>query len=220
MLKRLTGSKSVVHPAGKCSRCVSLFLKLALFGFLSSLLSAAPLTILLDPGHGGKDPGAISHGVYESYVNLSIAKEVGRKLQSYGYRVAYTRQSNIYLSPRQRAAMAKRYERALVISIHCNGSRYSSSRGVETFSCTGYGTSSHTLATKLQRRLVKLGLFKNRGVKRGRFAVLYDHQHPAALIECGFLSNSYDRAKLKSKTHQKRIAEAITQGIRDAALKR
>ncbi len=197
-----------------------LWCALALMTLLTAGLSAAPLTILLDAGHGGKDPGAVHHGVYESRVNLAIVKEVGRRLQSYGYRVAYTRQSNIYLSPSQRASMAKLYQRALVVSVHCNGSRYSSSRGVETFTCNGYGSTSHTLATKIQKRLVKLGLFKNRGVKRGNFAVLRQHQHPSALVECGFLSNSYDRAKLKSSTYQKRIAEAITQGIRDTALKK
>lgn len=219
MFKQVKES-GIFYKARVLKRYMGFVFGLMVLGFTSAALQAAPLTILIDPGHGGRDPGAVSHGVYESRVNLSIAKEVGRKLNAYGYRVAYTRESNIYLSPGQRAAIAKRYERALVISIHCNGSRFSSSRGVETYSCANYGSSSHTLATKIQRRLVKLGLFKNRGVKRGNFAVLREHQHPSALVECGFISNTYDRAKLKSATYQKRIAEAITQGIRDAVLKK
>ena len=91
-------------------------------------------TIVIDPGHGGKDPGAISpRGLKEKYITLKVAKLLKKELQAQGFRVYLTRNKDIYLTLRQRVQLAKIYNADLFISVHVNANRSRKIRGVEVY---------------------------------------------------------------------------------------
>lgn len=110
-----------------------------LLGSSSVLALSHSVTIILDPGHGGRDPGAVRAGVTEKALNLDIARRVETLLKQKGYRVVMTRRSDQTVSLGSRVALANRYQRAVVVSIHCNASKYRSAHGVETFYCSSSG---------------------------------------------------------------------------------
>jgi N-acetylmuramoyl-L-alanine amidase len=107
-------------------------------GALSPALLPPPLrpvrTVVLDPGHGGRDPGAIGvRGLREKDVNLRIARALGRELEERGFRVIYTRNDDRSLDLEQRTAIAEGSDGDLYVSIHANAARRRSVRGIETY---------------------------------------------------------------------------------------
>lgn len=90
-------------------------------------------TILLDAGHGGKDPGAVSHGIKEKDINLRMVKILGKLLQEKGFKVLYTRTSDLFIPLEERTAIANSKKADLFISIHCNAHRSSKIRGLEIY---------------------------------------------------------------------------------------
>ncbi len=96
----------------------------------------------------------------------------------------------------------------MFVSIHYNWARNSSASGTETYY---YNARSYPLAANIQRELSRVS--GNRGVKRARFSVLRNNARPAALVECGFLSNSYEARKIRSGGYRQRLADAIVRGI-------
>ena len=91
-------------------------------------------TIMLDPGHGGKDPGAVANGLREKDVNLRFAKILGKKLKEKGFNVLYTRTTDKFIALEQRTAMANVQKADLFLSIHCNANRSRAIHGLETYS--------------------------------------------------------------------------------------
>ena len=90
-------------------------------------------TIMLDAGHGGKDPGAISHGIKEKDINLKMVKILGRLLKRRGFRVLYTRTRDVFIPLEERTALANSKKADLFISIHCNAHRNHRLRGLEVY---------------------------------------------------------------------------------------
>ncbi|MCM8773413.1 MAG: N-acetylmuramoyl-L-alanine amidase [Candidatus Omnitrophica bacterium] len=91
-------------------------------------------TIVIDPGHGGKDPGAISKtGVKEKDLNLKIAKLLKKELEEKGFKVYLTRHSDIFLTLKERVELGKRYKADLFVSIHANANRAKEVSGVEVY---------------------------------------------------------------------------------------
>lgn len=169
--------------------------------------------IILDPGHGGKDRGALWGGVHEADLNLKIALEVERILKKENLRVTMTRRSDIFVSLQQRAKVANRYPNAEFISIHFNAFSDTRIRGFETFYA---GSAGYQLARSIHREYSKSVKLKNRGLHRRPFAILTHTRNSAALIECAFISNRNER-NLVTKSHfQKQIAQAIAKGIINA----
>jgi len=103
-------------------------------GDLLEQLGLTVRTIMLDPGHGGKDPGAVANGLREKDVNLRFAKIVGKMLKEKGFKVQYTRLKDIFIPLEQRTAMANVKKADLFLSIHCNASRSKKVNGLETYS--------------------------------------------------------------------------------------
>lgn len=147
------------------------------------------LRVVIDPGHGGRDRGAIWGGVHESSLNLKVARRVESLLKSKGYTVIMLRRSDHYVSLGRRAAMANKYGNSIFVSIHFNATRHTSVRGVETYYV---GKRGSYLAKSIQGDLVKNLRTKNRGIRYRRFSVLRETQNPAVLVECGFISNPYE----------------------------
>lgn len=180
------------------------------------------MKVCIDPGHGGKDPGAVGrNNTKEKDITLAIAKKLKFVLEDgTNAKVILTRDSdvppwrekNIKEDLRERCNIANRSLTDIFISIHCNSSRNESAKGVETY----YYRSSQRgflLAVEVQKSIVELVQTINRGVKFASFYVLKATKMPAILVECGFLSNPEEEKLLNNQNYQTQIALAIAKGI-------
>ena len=122
-------------------------------------------TVIIDPGHGGKDWGAFRAGVRESSLNMKVASKLEYYLKQNGFRVVLTRRSDSFLSLSRRASIANRYRNAIFVSIHFNATRNTMVRGAETFYA---GAAGRQLASSIHRELTGKCRMKNRGVRFAR----------------------------------------------------
>ncbi|MCA1962638.1 MAG: N-acetylmuramoyl-L-alanine amidase [Prosthecobacter sp.] len=168
-------------------------------------------TVILDAGHGDHDRGAAIGYVYEKHLTLDTARRVQELLKKAGLKVVMTRSTDVFIPLRDRSATGNRYGNAIFVSIHYNYSRNRDGAGVESFY---YHSSSYTLAGYIQAYLLKRTSLVNRGVKHASFHVIRETtRNPAVLIECGFISNADERARMMTGEFRNRIAEGIAQGI-------
>lgn len=168
------------------------------------------LRVVVDPGHGGRDHGAVWSGVRECDLNLRVATRVESALKERGYTVVMTRRSDVYVSLAKRAQISNRYSNSIFVSIHFNATGYTSARGAETFYA---GTRGRYLAQSIQKELVSKLKVRNRGVVFRRYSVLRQTASPAVLVECGFISNSYERSRCVTAKYQSLASQAIVAGI-------
>ena len=184
-------------------------------------------TIVLDAGHGGIDPGAVSaKGVLEKEITLAIAKELERLLSRAAvfvimvrhgdYDLADSSEAHLLNRKRQdlerRVFVAEEAQADLYISIHANYFPASVWSGAQTFYYEN-DQASERLAKAIQAELVKRLGPNTRVAKAGNFRVLRDTSMPAALVEVGFLSNPREAELLADAAYQKRVAEAIFAGL-------
>lgn len=173
-------------------------------------LTNRPL-IVLDPGHGAYDPGAVRAGLAERDIVLSVARQVAGLLQG-KVDLTLTRYTNDYYpSLGERSAMANALSTSRFVSIHINASNAGSASGAESYYYKG--TTSVQLAQAIQQRMTGYAGMRDRGVHFANYAVIRGTQAPAVLAELGFLSNTSDRAKLADPAYQARYARAIADGI-------
>jgi N-acetylmuramoyl-L-alanine amidase len=104
-----------------------------LVGDLVEQLGLTVKTIMIDPGHGGKDPGAVAHGIYEKDINLRFAKKLGAKLRAKGFHVLYTRATDVFIPLEERTALANMRKADMFVSVHCNAHKSSKVHGIETY---------------------------------------------------------------------------------------
>ncbi len=191
-----------------------LFWKLAfvavVFFAITGNAAASFTTVIIDPGHGGKDKGAFWGGVRESHLNLAVARDLERLLKARGIRTVMTRRSDVFVSINRRAEIANSHRNAVLVSIHFNASRNVSVRGAETFH---WGAKGGVLAQAIQRRLAPRLKVTNRGIHRKGFTLLVKSRHPAVLVECGFISNASERARCATRSYQTTAARAIFDGL-------
>lgn len=168
-------------------------------------------TIFLDAGHGGSDPGAVYNGRQEKDDTLALTLAVGEILESYGFRVIYSRTEDIYESPYQKAAKGNASGADIFISIHRNSSPYPNQySGVESLVYNEW-LPAGTIATNINRQLEEIG-YKNLGVNaRPNLVVLRRTEMPAVLVEVGFINNDQDNALLDAQFDA--TARAIADGI-------
>lgn len=169
------------------------------------------IVVTIDPGHGGRDPGAVGiGGLKETDVVLPISLEVARILERQGVGVQLTRSSDRFISLSGRTAMANRADTDLFVSIHANAvANRPNVNGAETF----YFSSGRGLAQSIQESMIRRTNMNNRGVKQARFYVLRNTAMPAALVEVGFVTGTSDAAKLSNPAFRNQMAEAIAEGI-------
>ncbi|MBK1825902.1 N-acetylmuramoyl-L-alanine amidase family protein [Haloferula rosea] len=190
-------------------KCV-LWLALGWLGLAGMAEAARFSTVVIDPGHGGKDKGAYWGGVRESTLNLKVATKLEALLKKRGIRTVMTRRSNVFVSLQSRVAMANRYRSAVFVSIHFNASTNTTIKGAETYY---WGTTGRMIAGAIQRRLPARVVTRNRGARRHGFTVLTQTRCPAVLVECGFISNSRERARCSTDWYQETAARAIYDGL-------
>ncbi|NET53492.1 MAG: N-acetylmuramoyl-L-alanine amidase, partial [Merismopedia sp. SIO2A8] len=170
------------------------------------------LVVMLDPGHGGKDPGAIGiGGLQEKNVILPISRRVAQILERNGVQVVLTRSSDYFVSLSGRVQMAERANADLFVSIHANAINMSRPdvNGLETY----YYQTGSSLARTIHNSVLRRFNMRNRGVRRARFYVLRRTSMPAALVEVGFVTGREDAPRLASPAFQNQMAEAIAEGI-------
>ncbi len=177
------------------------------------------LTIVIDPGHGGKDSGAVGLGLKEKDIVLDTSLRVETLLNTTPLNVTLTRTTDVFLELKERVDFAKNKNAHAFVSIHANAAS-SSASGVETFYYGKAATNPHVeesklLASYIQERLVEAMETRDRGVKHGNFHVIRENTMPAVLVELGFITNASDNAKLASATYRERSAKAIYYGILD-----
>jgi N-acetylmuramoyl-L-alanine amidase len=191
--------------------------------------------IVIDPGHGGKDPG--THGKTlkkkEKDIVLALAKQLRSELVKLGYEVHLTRATDKAVSLSGRPAVAKRLQADLFISLHANYVETTSVAGIETFRLCPKGTTSTygnntngktrtgnacdrrntRLAYEIQKALVDAANATDRGVKQAAFAVLRDAPCPAVLVEVGYMSNGREEKLLANATYRAKLAQGIAKGV-------
>ena len=171
--------------------------------------------VVIDPGHGGPDPGAIGiGGIRETDVVLQVSKIVKNLLSEKDVKVRLTRKNEVDLDLPQRVSFANNKDADIFVSIHANASRGKRKdiNGLETFYYRGWR--GRLLAKKIQKQILRVSPGSpDRGVKQGRFYVIKNTRMPAVLVEIGFLTGRLDARRLEKTTHRKRLAYAIAKGI-------
>lgn len=191
-------------------------------------------TIVIDAGHGGKDPGALSGAYVEKNINLQIAARLKKTLEKFGFRVIMTRSSDVFLELKERTDLVAKYKPDLFISIHSNASPSSSDkRGIETYCVTPLGassTSSSTIetvnhesnayeqnSTRLAHEIHKAVLSATDavdcGVRNSRFYVITHSPCPAILLEVGYITNAKEASALTTAKYQEQIVQGILNGL-------
>lgn len=174
--------------------------------------------IIIDPGHGGTDPGASGFGYSEKTVTLAVGLKVNSLFKNTPFKIAMTRSKDTYPTLTQRTNFAKNQGGDVFVSIHANSGPATAS-GTETYyysaATNPYVEDSKLLASKIQARMLTAWKLNDRKVKVGSLHVLRENNMPAALAELGFITNKGDNDKLRSDYWQTAASKAIYLGILD-----
>lgn len=189
--------------------------------------------IVIDAGHGGKDPGKVQGKMREKSYTLDIAKRLQRILSKRGYTVELVRSNDTFLELADRSKKANALKADLFVSIHFNAAETKSARGVEIWMLTPVGEASFAnktqkkkadtgnrcdawnllLAYKVQSALANKIDAEDRGVKCANFTVLTELKCPGILVECGFFTNAAEAALIARTNRRELIAQGIADGI-------
>ena len=195
--------------------------------------------VVIDPGHGGKDPGIVSAtlGYAEKAATLDTAVRLKLLLEKRGLEVVLTREKDTFVELADRPAAANKLKADLFISLHYNGGAKgdASTTGIETYCLTPAGqystnkasgraditaepgnrfdTFNLLLAWNVQRSVLKATGGEDRGVRRSRFAVLRPLNCPGILVEGGFISSRAEGAQIANAAYRQKLAEAISEGV-------
>ena len=183
-------------------------------------------TVVVDPGHGGYDPGTVRQGICEKHINLDIALKVKETLEETGVKVILTRKGDYNLAVeglhsreahrydlRKRLDLVTKNKAELLVSVHVNAFGLATCRGPEVFYFTE-AKGSKLLADYIMDELRLIpGTPSKRPPKNNDYFVLRNCSSAAVLVETGYLSNPEDRKKLLNPTYQKMLAEKISFGI-------
>ncbi|HYF97354.1 MAG TPA: N-acetylmuramoyl-L-alanine amidase [Coxiellaceae bacterium] len=225
----------------------------------SSLSGKRDIVIVIDPGHGGKDTGAIGpRRSYEKNDVLAISKQLQKLInQQKGFKAVLTRSQDYYLTLRQRLALARKYKADMFIAIHADAFRNREAHGASVYALSQRGATSEAarwlaereneselmggvelndkdnmlksvLLNLSQTATIQSGLMighqllssmgricplHHRRVEQAAFVVLKSPDIPSVLVECGFISNWQEEAKLKDPRYQYVLASALTNGL-------
>ena len=190
-------------------------------------MSISPLAgkrVVIDPGHGGKFPGAIGPtGVKEKDVVLAISTILHQDLLELGAEVRMTRTGDTEVLPggslrddlKARVDIANEWPADLFISVHANANEQPGPNGTETYHSRSASDRSKTIAKLIQKSMVEDVKLNDRGVKASDFYVIKNTRMPATLLETGFLSNPAEEQKLADPAVQALFAHAIAKGVGD-----
>ncbi len=182
--------------------------------------------VMLDPGHGGKDSGALGYGgaVYESQINFALAVAAKQALERHGATVLFTRTDDVYYTLEERKNMARQANPDVFVSIHCNAAENKTRFGTSTYY---FRPMSQPLAQCVYQQILSVyqnALYVSDSYRRNKvgeganfhpFSVTRLEECPSILIETGYVTNDEECALLLNADHRARIGEAIAAGIAD-----
>jgi N-acetylmuramoyl-L-alanine amidase len=169
-------------------------------------------TVVIDPGHGGADPGAVGRGnIYEKEIVLDISRQVAAILAQNGVSAILTRNSDEEVELQPRVDIAERANATLFVSIHANAISFDRPdvNGLETY----YFESGLSLANAIHTSVLRNANIEDRRVRKARFYVIRKTSMPSVLVETGFVTGATDAANLSTAAHRQNIARGIAQGI-------
>ena len=166
--------------------------------------------IIIDPGHGGSDPGAMRNNIQEKQMTIDIAKKIEKKLKAQGASVFMTRYDDTFVSLNDRVVVTNEKKPDLFVSVHINACERNEINGIETHY---WKDDSLDFAKAVHKSLISKIDANNRGVIKSRFYVIRQTTVPAILLELGFISNSNEREELLTEERQEKSADAVCEGI-------
>ena len=195
-----------------------------------------PPLVIVDAGHGGHDGGAVANGHIEKNLSLEIATALRFRLEAMGLRVKMTRDSDKFIPLEARADLANTEKADAFVSVHLNTSvgEDAGASGIETYFSGGKGLAAMRLARSqaglaentslsdhrgkmlaevVQRNVCKRSGAEDRGVKERSYTVVFRTACPAVLVECGFITDKAEAARLKDAAHRDKIAAGIAEGV-------
>ena len=190
-------------------------------------------TVFLDPGHGGRDPGAVYYNTNEKDLTMQVYKKLRKELEGLGYTVLSSRDSDVYVDfITERSKMVNSTNSDIFISIHFNasGNPASNRSGIQTYSYeedSGYRakinpywhnhpdriSESNRLAADIHSSLLAETGAKDAGLLQSSFAVLRETDKPAVLLELGYIDNFNENQQIRSDAYQNRLVTGIVKGI-------
>lgn len=166
--------------------------------------------IIIDPGHGGSDPGATRNNIQEKQLTIDISKKIAKKLEEQGAKVYMTRYDDTFVSLSDRVDVTNNKKPDLFVSVHINACENEEINGIETHY---WKDDSLDFAKAVHKSVMSKIDGNNRGVIKSRFYVIRHTTIPAILLELGFISNPDERNELLSEERQEKSAEAVCEGI-------
>ncbi len=193
-------------------------------------------TVILDPGHGGHDSGAVGPRGREKDAALDVALRAKKLLEAKGIQVRMTRSTDVFIPLEQRSAFANKFSNAVFVSVHFNKSKGTSGTGIETYCLAPRGVPSMdeenlsysdlklhpghakdpeniALATAIHASMVRRIPLPDRGIKRARFHVIRATAIPSILVEGGFMNSPTDGTMIATNEYRQKMAEAIVAGV-------
>ena len=181
---------------------------------VSAIAVARPAVVVIDPGHGGHDRGGMpGQRLAEKGFTLDTAKRLARVLgNGTGIKVVLTRDDDTFVSLKERTNIANQYagSDAIFVSIHFNAGRREGAYGIETYYNNQRG---YRLAASVHPRVIRAMASIDRGIRHRGYWVLRKNRLPAILVECGFLTNPAEAARISDSRSRERLARSIADAI-------
>ncbi len=168
--------------------------------------------IVIDPGHGGVDVGALGTYSREKDINLILSLKLKKQLVTRGIDIIMTREDDRYVYLQDRSDIANQNQADYFISIHCNSSSNAQISGTETF-CYSENSEGYILAKILQTKMIEYNKNNDRGVKTANFYVLRMTEMPAVLIETMFITNAEEEETLNEPNWQDMFVNQLSEAI-------
>ncbi|MDP9291322.1 MAG: N-acetylmuramoyl-L-alanine amidase [Verrucomicrobiota bacterium] len=168
-------------------------------------------TVVIDPGHGGRDSGTVSRrGMAEKNAVLDVAFRLDDKLRAAGFHTVMTRERDVFVPLNRRAEISNSQRNAIFVSIHFNDSPRRAVHGVETYYRSNVATG---IADRIQQKLVTMPAVSNGGVRHANYRVLRLATYPAVLVECGYFSNRNEARRCAMDGYREEVANKITEAL-------
>jgi len=168
--------------------------------------------IVIDPGHGGSDPGAVTSNLYEKDLVAQTADNVAQKLRDEGAAVILTRSGDYFVSLDDRVRISQDYNTHAFVSLHYDAFPMIAINGVSTYFNS---STDRELADAMQSSLSSHLELHNRGVMQGNYRVLRHNPVPSVILELGFMSNPNDLAVIQTEAYHNSVAEAVADGLKN-----
>lgn len=194
-------------------------------GVSSDKVSTNEKVVVIDCGHGGDDPGKVGvNGALEKDINLKIGKLLKKRLEKKGYEIVMTREKDEMLDGegsdnkkvqdmKARVALINKTAPAIAVSVHQNSYHEPDVSGAQVFYYS-HSADGENAAKIMQEALLKVDADNKRQAKANdSYYLLKRTEVPAIIVECGFLSNPSEAELLSDEDYQKKIADAITEGV-------